>query len=139
MLLPLLFAGVTHAESPLLVSVRLVDLDVSRGGVLRCAIYTDSAAAQGAFPMNDAAAMRRLVVPPAQADQVQFDVPPGTYAVSCAHDENENGRIDTNFVGIPKEGWATSRNVQPLLRGPTFRESAVQIDASTTVELELHY
>ena len=139
MLLSLLLAGVAHADPPHLVSVRLVDLDVDRGGVLRCAIYSDSAAAQKAFPMDDAAAMTRLVLPPAEADQVAFDVPAGTYAVSCAHDENENGRVDTNFVGIPKEGWATSRNVQPLLRGPTFQESAVQVDTSTTVELELHY
>ena len=31
-------------------------------------------------------------------------VPPGTYAIAVFHDENSNGKLDTNFMGIPGVG-----------------------------------
>lgn len=31
------------------------------------------------------------------------DIPPGTYALTVWQDENGNGEIDRNFVGMPKE------------------------------------
>jgi uncharacterized protein (DUF2141 family) len=31
------------------------------------------------------------------------DIPVGNYAVSVFHDENNNGTLDTNWIGIPKE------------------------------------
>ena len=32
-------------------------------------------------------------------------VPKGEYAVSFFHDENDNNKMDTNFIGIPKEDY----------------------------------
>ena len=42
--------------------------------------------------------------------QRSFDIPPGTYAVKLHIDENENGELDTNFLGIPKEQYGISNN-----------------------------
>jgi uncharacterized protein (DUF2141 family) len=28
------------------------------------------------------------------------DIPPGTYAMAVVHDENMNGKLDTNWVGV---------------------------------------
>lgn len=34
--------------------------------------------------------------------QVAFrDIPPGVYAVSVRHDENSNGKLDKNLLGVP--------------------------------------
>lgn len=33
------------------------------------------------------------------------DLPPGQYAVQVMHDENDNGKLDSNFLGIPREGY----------------------------------
>ena len=33
------------------------------------------------------------------------NIPAGAYAISIIHDENENGELDSNFFGIPKEGF----------------------------------
>ena len=38
------------------------------------------------------------------------DLAPGTYAISILHDENRTGRMDTDGLGIPNEGWAVSNN-----------------------------
>lgn len=30
-------------------------------------------------------------------------LPFGSYAIGCVHDENGNGKLDTNLLGIPRE------------------------------------
>src|SRR5579864_8327859 len=35
---------------------------------------------------------------------------PGNYAVALFHDENANGHLDTNALGIPTEGYGFSNN-----------------------------
>src|SRR5262245_1677102 len=37
-------------------------------------------------------------------------VPEGIYGISAFHDENDNGKIDTNFLGMPTEDYCASRN-----------------------------
>ena len=43
-------------------------------------------------------------------------VPQGTYALMVYYDENDNDRIDKNFIGIPKEPLGFSNRYQP--KGP---------------------
>jgi uncharacterized protein (DUF2141 family) len=45
---------------------------------------------------------------------------PGTYAVSVFHDENSNGKLDTNFMGIPQEGVGASNDARGHLGPPKF-------------------
>jgi uncharacterized protein (DUF2141 family) len=43
--------------------------------------------------------------------QVTFtNVPKGTYAITCVHDENDNGQMDFEENGMPKEDYGTSNN-----------------------------
>ncbi len=65
---------------------------------------------------------------------------PGTYAVSTLHDENNNGRMDTNAFGAPREGVAVSNNVVKLMRAPSFDEASFQLPADGgNIVLELRY
>lgn len=52
------------------------------------------------------------------------NVPPGRYAAQATHDENGNGHIDYNFLGIPKEGVAFSRDAMHGLSRPKFEGAA---------------
>ena len=51
----------------------------------------------------------------------------GTYAISVIHDENNNDKLDTNFLGIPKEGYGASKNLLPTMSMPTFTENAFEV------------
>jgi uncharacterized protein (DUF2141 family) len=53
---------------------------------------------------------------------------PGIYAVSVIHDENENGELDSNFMGIPKEGFGFGNNAMGSFGPPSFDEAKVIID-----------
>ncbi len=51
----------------------------------------------------------------------------GIWAVSVFHDSNDNNEVDTNFIGIPKEGIGVSKNVIPAMRAPRFDECKFQL------------
>lgn len=55
-----------------------------------------------------------------RANCVFANVKSGTYAIVAFHDENDNGDIDKNFLGIPTESWCTSRNAKAFLGPPSF-------------------
>jgi len=44
----------------------------------------------------------------------------GWYAIAFTHDENANGRFDTNFIGLPQEGYGFSNDAHPVLSAPSF-------------------
>jgi uncharacterized protein (DUF2141 family) len=56
------------------------------------------------------------------------DLQPGDYAISIIHDENENGALDTNMIGIPKEGFAFGNNAMGTFGPPSFQSSKITIE-----------
>lgn len=52
---------------------------------------------------------------------------PGTYAVALFGDENENGHFDTNFLGIPVEGYGFSNNPTLFLGPPDLDEVRIAV------------
>lgn len=48
-------------------------------------------------------------------------IPKGIYAVACIHDENGNGKLDTNFLGIPTEGFVVSNEAKGFMSAPSFK------------------
>ena len=44
----------------------------------------------------------------------------GWYAVAMFQDEDENGKIKQDKVGIPEEPYAFSNNIHPKVAAPTF-------------------
>ena len=65
------------------------------------------------------------------------DVAPGRYAVSVFHDENFNGKMDTNFIGIPKEGVGASNDAKGRFGPPKFEAAAAFQYPGDRVELKI--
>ena len=57
------------------------------------------------------------------------NIPPGTYAAQAFHDENRNGVIDKNLLGIPTEGLGFSNDARFLFGPPAFAAAAFQLAA----------
>jgi uncharacterized protein (DUF2141 family) len=62
---------------------------------------------------------------------------PGRYGVAVFHDENANGRVDKNFVGLPAEGFGFSRTTPR--RVPRFSETSFSLQRTTTQPVRLRY
>jgi uncharacterized protein (DUF2141 family) len=63
----------------------------------------------------------------------------GDYAVSVIHDENENGELDSNMVGIPKEGFAFGNNAMGTFGPPSFDKAKVSLIKNEKQVVELKY
>lgn len=67
------------------------------------------------------------------------DLPQGKYAIRYFHDENNNQKMDTNFVGIPKEGYGFSNNATSYFGPPSFSEWLFDMNANKKMNLEISY
>ncbi len=63
----------------------------------------------------------------------------GLYAVSVYHDSNDNRHLDTNFFGVPTEGYGFSKNVSGVFSAPSFEEASMLIDKDKHIEIRLIY
>ena len=83
------------------------------------------------------ALLDQKVVIEKNAIKVRFEnIVPGEYAIVVVHDENDNGKLDMNFVGIPKEAFGFSNN--PVIRrGPPKYEEAKFPVAKTNLALDV--
>ena len=52
---------------------------------------------------------------------------PGEYAVAAFHDANDDGELNTNFAGMPQEGYGFSNDARGFMGPPSFAAAAVTI------------
>ena len=64
----------------------------------------------------------------------ELRLPPGEYAFSIFHDSNGNGKLDTNFFGIPKEPVALSNNARPRFGPPAFEDAVFLLGTEPVVQ-----
>lgn len=65
------------------------------------------------------------------------DIPSGEYAVAIFHDENGNQKLDTNFMGIPKETVAFSKGKMKMFGPPKFDECMFKIVSHTNLHIAI--
>jgi len=105
------------------IHVDVVGLRNNKGQVF-CALY---GSAEG-FPKDSQKAIRRDTssISEKKASCEFSGIEPGTYAVSVFHDENSNGKLDTNFLGVPHEGVGVSNNARGHMGPPKFDAAQFQ-------------
>ena len=67
------------------------------------------------------------------------DLPAGEYAVALMHDENADKICNTNFLGIPKEGYGFSNNVKPVFAAPSFKDCKILLNRNLKITIRLLY
>jgi len=58
---------------------------------------------------------------------VELLLPPGEYALSVFQDEDDNGKLKSNFIGLPKEPAALSNNLRPKFGPPRYKDARFTI------------
>jgi uncharacterized protein (DUF2141 family) len=67
------------------------------------------------------------------------DVPKGSWAVLAYQDENGNGELDRNLLGIPKENYGFSRDAAGRFGPPGFDDAVIEVrDELTVAKVRLH-
>jgi len=65
------------------------------------------------------------------------DIPKGEYAVSFVHDENNNKKMDTNFLGIPTEDYGCSNNATGFMGPPKYNDAKFQLTENKEINIEI--
>ena len=91
----------------------------------RWAISSGCDAARSTFP---SAAAPRPCAPSRSLDLCAVEyaflpASPGVYAVGMLHDENNNGKMDTDMLGIPKEGYGASNDARGSFGPPSVNDA----------------
>ena len=65
------------------------------------------------------------------------DLPAGEYALAIFHDENDNGKLDTNWLGIPREKVAFSKAKMKTFGPPKFKECSFKMSSDHEIHIDL--
>jgi uncharacterized protein (DUF2141 family) len=52
----------------------------------------------------------------------------GVYGISAFHDQNNNGKLDTNLLGLPTEDYCASRDARNTFGPPSFEDAKFSYD-----------
>jgi uncharacterized protein (DUF2141 family) len=108
-------------------------------GTVACALFESAAG----FPIEFLHSATNVMVIKVRRSQARCDfedIPPGTYALAVIHDENMNGVLDTNALGMPREGYGFSNDATAWFGAPSFQAASFAYDGrSVDLTLKLHY
>lgn len=65
------------------------------------------------------------------------DLKPGTYALSVIHDANDNEKLDTNFIGIPKEAFGFSNDPKIYFGPPSFKKASFEVKHDSEIKIKM--
>jgi len=126
-------AAATELQGPQL-DVTVTGLHSSKGQLVAC-IWRD----KPGFPSceKSKSALRRVI--PVSGETMRLSLPlpgPGKYAVTVIHDEDSNGRMKHNFIGMPAEGVGISNNPGGM---PGFDKSLVELASGSAITIRMKY
>jgi uncharacterized protein (DUF2141 family) len=127
----LVSAGTGGTAAALTLTIEVAGARSAQGSV-NAALY---ASETGWLKVDNAVQAHKL---PSAGDKtvlVFTGLAPGRYALSAYHDENGNGRLDTNVLGMPTERYAFTGS--PTMGAPSFGEAVIDVQADTTLQLTL--
>ena len=113
------------------ITVQVTNFNNNNGLCLVCLFDNAKAYAGKGTPLR----ILRATISNKTATAVFENVPAGVYAISVIHDANSNNRFDTNFIGIPTEGYGASKNKLPFAAAPRFDENKFAVGSTTDTSL----
>lgn len=132
-------AASAPAQSPCPgIHVKILDIRNSSGAVA-CALFESSTGFPTEF-LNSATRIMVIRIRESQARCDFLDIAPGSYALAVIHDENLNGKLDVNWLGLPSEGYGFSNGARAVLGAPSFSAASFAYDGrNLDLTISLHY
>jgi len=114
-----LLSGFTALLCGQTLDVRITYIRNSKGQIC-VALFADEAGFRAERTVLEAKYSKKNVVN--GQIRVQISIPPGKYGLSVLDDENGNGKMDYNFLGVPLEGFGFSDYIQKGFRKPLVED-----------------
>lgn len=106
-------------------------------GQLMVALFKD----MEEFPEDRDMAFQKDFLPIAQSTTIEYlNIPYGNYVIMALHDENSDGEMETNLIGIPLEGYGISNNAIGFFGQPVFEEAQVIVSEDEVyIQISMYY
>jgi uncharacterized protein (DUF2141 family) len=122
---------VVTAQTPACAGIHVTVFNIRNArGTVDCALFDGPAG----FPVDVPHSAMRLMAMKVPNSQAQCDfenISAGTYGLVVLHDENMNGKLDSNWLGIPKEGYGFSKDAKASFGAPSFADASFVYDGNT--------
>ncbi len=104
-------------------------------------VYLHNQSSSFPFPSSpeNAVSIRTEKITAQSAQLVFSNLKPGRYAVSIIHDENGDGKLQSNFMGIPEEGVGVSNNVHGHFGPPSYDDASFILKDHKYLKIKVHY
>lgn len=122
-----------HAQT---LNVEINKVRSNKGNIL-LSVYN----AEKGFPYESTSCIKIFKLKP-QIGKVVLttkDLPKGIYAIALFHDADGNGKLSTNMLGMPKEGYAFSNDASNFLGLPSFKSASFHFQTDTTVYINMKH
>jgi uncharacterized protein (DUF2141 family) len=130
--------NIKKTSGPIVISVIIKDIKTPNGQILM-GIYKDDVSFEKDLPYKKVQAFKTKISNGTLMVEVKLE--PGKYGISLMDDENFNGKMDYNFIGIPKEGFGFSNYYHSGLTKPKLKSFAFEVieNKNTKVEVKMKY
>ena len=130
--------NIKKTSVPILISVTIKDIKTPNGQILM-GIYKDDVSFDKELPYKKVQAFKTKISNGTLVVEVKLE--PGKYGISLMDDENFNGKMDYNFIGIPKEGFGFSNYYHTGLTKPKLKSFLFEVieNKNTKVEVKMKY
>ncbi|HSF45717.1 MAG TPA: DUF2141 domain-containing protein [Chitinophagaceae bacterium] len=131
-----LFPGTQTLKTEGIIKVRITNVSKKKGEVM-VALFSSPTG----FPYETSNAIQRQKGPAVNgiAELTFTDIKRGTYAIALFHDVNGDGKLNTNFIGIPKEGYGVSNNTYNTFSAPGYKESSFTHNSVSELTIQMKY
>jgi uncharacterized protein (DUF2141 family) len=84
-------------------------------------------------------ALKDIVVPAHEGtvNVVIPNLPAGDYALSIAHDVNQNHKLDRNWMSKPTEQWGISNNPHAIIKTPPYSSGRFTLSQNMEIHVKM--
>ncbi|EIA10640.1 hypothetical protein HJ01_00146 [Flavobacterium frigoris PS1] len=112
---------------------------INNNGVIACALFES----EKGFPSKSLKFASTIILTQVVGKHASFkfsDIKPGKYAIVVIHDENRDGKLDSNLFGIPTEGYGFSSGAEVTMSAPSFSDAVFSYDGGhLQMSISLNY
>jgi len=101
------------------IQIKVTNIDITLGGDIRIALFNSKEEFPKGKPLKT-----EIISTDKNEKIVNFrELQDSDYAVALFHDQNRDGKMEKNFLGIPQEGYGISNKAKPFFGPPSFEDA----------------
>ena len=124
-------SGVSQEKDTLSVTLDISITKFNKGSILIALYESEESYMKESYKSAD------VLVKNNKAKFIFHSIKKGVYAFSFFHDLNNNKKLDTNFLGIPKEPYGFSNNKKGRFGPPKFNEASLEINKNSYYKISI--